>query len=159
LPAPSTRSAETPLPDSAFAEFHQEVRVLKQRFLDAMDDDFNTGGAVGTLFDLRKTLNAFVGVHKLDQGTPPADAVAALTAGMTVLKELAQILGVFRQPKAKPAGADDALVDALMQLILQIRADARKHKNFAVADLIRQRLAELKITLEDRPDQTLWRRG
>jgi cysteinyl-tRNA synthetase len=159
LPAPTTRSAETPLPDSAFAEFHQEVRVLKQRFLDAMDDDFNTGGAVGTLFDLRKTLNAFVGVHKLDQGTPPADAVAALTAGMTVLKELAQILGVFRQPKAKPAGADDALVDALMQLILQIRADARKHKNFAVADLIRQRLAELKITLEDRPDQTLWRRG
>jgi cysteinyl-tRNA synthetase len=139
--------------------FLREVRDLRQRFLDAMDDDFNTGGAVGALFDLRKTLNAFIGDHKLDQGTPPADRVAALTAGMTVLKELSQLLGVFRQPKAKSGGADDALVDGLMQLIIQIRADARKSKNFAVADLIRNRLNELKITLEDRPDKTLWRRG
>jgi cysteinyl-tRNA synthetase len=139
--------------------FTQEVAALKLRFLDAMDDDFNTGGAVGALFDLRKTLNAFIGDHKLDQGTPSPETVAALTAGMTVLKELAQLLGVFRQPKTKSAGGDDSLVNGLMELILQIRADSRKAKNFAVADLIRAKLTELKITVEDRPDKTLWRRG
>jgi cysteinyl-tRNA synthetase len=46
-----------------------------------------------------------------------------------------------------------------MDLVLQIRADSRKAKNFAVADLIRAKLTELKITVEDRPDKTLWRRG
>ena len=46
-----------------------------------------------------------------------------------------------------------------MQLVIQIRADARQNKNFAVADLIRNKLNELKITLEDRTDRTLWRRS
>ena len=78
---------------------------------------------------------------------------------MTLLKELASILGVFREAKAKAASADDGLLDGLMQLVIQIRADARKNKNFAVADLIRNKLNELKVTLEDRTDQTLWRRG
>ncbi|MSR60695.1 MAG: cysteine--tRNA ligase [Planctomycetaceae bacterium] len=161
LSASTTRAAAEAqgLLSLGFPEFVKELAALRQRFLDAMDDDFNTGGAVGVLFDLRKTLNAFIGDQKLDQASPKPEAVAALTAGMTVLKELSNILGVFRQPKAKSDGADDALVDGLMQLIIQIRADARKAKNFAVADLIRKNLTELKITLEDRLDQTLWRRG
>jgi cysteinyl-tRNA synthetase len=140
--------------------FVESVQALKQQFLDAMDDDFNTGGAVGALFDLRKLLNGFVADRKLDAAGAPAEAIAVVTAGLTVLKELAQLLGVFQQPKAAPAASvDDGLVDGLMQLIIQIRADSRKAKNFAVADLIRQRLGELQITLEDRTDQTLWRRG
>ncbi|MDZ4683491.1 MAG: cysteine--tRNA ligase [Planctomycetaceae bacterium] len=158
LTAPTQREAHGSHPVGG-GEFAQEVSSLKQRFLDAMDDDFNTGGAVGSLFDLRKTLNAFIGDHKLDQGTPQSEQLQALTAGMTVLKELSQLLGVFRQPKTKAAAADDGLVNGLMELILQIRADSRKAKNFAVADLIRTKLTELKITVEDRPDKTLWRRG
>jgi len=161
LTAPTQRRASEAegLQPLGFREFARDVADLKQRFLDAMDDDFNTGGAVGALFDLRKALNAFIGDHKLDQGSPKPEQVAALTAGMTILKELSQILGVFRQPIAKSAGADDAFVYDLMQLIIQIRADARKSKNFAVADLIRNKLTELKVTLEDRPDKTLWRKG
>jgi cysteinyl-tRNA synthetase len=161
LTAPKQRSATEALglQPQGFPEFVRDVADLKQRYLDAMDDDFNTGGAVGALFDLRKTLNAFIGDHKLDQGTPQPELVAALTAGMTVLKELSQLLGVFRQPKARAAAADDGLVNGLMELVIQIRADSRKAKNFAVADLIRTKLTELKITLEDRPDKTLWRRG
>ena len=69
------------------------------------------------------------------------------------------MLGVFREAKQKAASTDDGTLDGLMQLVIQIRADARKNKNFAVADLIRNKLNELKITLEDRTDQTLWRKG
>ena len=139
--------------------FFQSLNEMRQRYLDAMDDDFNTGGAVGVLFDLRKMLNSFVTDRKLEAaGGNPAD-VQALTAGMTVLKELSAILGVFRVARQKAATADDGLVDGLMQLVIQIRADARKNKNFAVADLVRNKLNELKITLEDRTDQTLWRRS
>lgn len=140
-------------------EYFAELNALRQRYLDAMDDDFNTGGAVGALFDLRTKLNAFIGDQKLDTAAGDKSKLTALTAGMTLLKELASILGVFREAKAKPASADDGLLDGLMQLVIQIRADARKNKNFAVADLIRNKLNELKITLEDRTDQTLWRKS
>jgi cysteinyl-tRNA synthetase len=141
------------------AAFFGELSALRQRYLDAMDDDFNTGGAVGVLFDLRKTLNTFLADHKLDTAAADKSKLPALTAGMTLLKELALILGVFREPKAKAVSADDGLLDGLMQLVIQIRADARKNKNFAVADLIRNKLNELKITLEDRTDETLWRKS
>ena len=141
------------------ADYFTELNALRQRYLDAMDDDFNTGGAVGVLFDLRTKLNAFINDHKLDTAAGDKSKLPALTAGMTLLKELASILGVFREAKAKAASADDGLLDGLMQLVIQIRADARKNKNFPVADLIRNKLNELKITLEDSTDQTLWRRG
>jgi len=141
------------------AAFFAELTALRQRYLDAMDDDFNTGGGVGVLFDLRKTLNSFIDANKLDTAAADKSKIIALTAGMVLLKELSSILGVFRVAKQKAATADDGLLDGLMQLVIQIRADARKSKNFAVADLIRNKLNELKITLEDRTDQTLWRKG
>ncbi len=141
------------------AEFFAELTVLRQRYFDAMDDDFNTGGAVGVLFDLRKSLNTFITDHKLDTAAGDKSRLPALTAGMRVLKELSSILGVFRDARKKEATADDGLLDGLMQLVIQIRADARQNKNFAVADLIRNKLNELKITLEDRTDRTLWRKN
>lgn len=141
------------------AAFIEELNALKKRYLESMDDDFNTGGAVGVLFDMRKAINSFIGDHKLDTAAADKSKLAPLTAAMTLLKELASILGVFHEARKKLAGADDGLVDGLMQLVIQIRADARKNKNFAVADLIRNKLTELKITLEDRTDQTLWRKN
>ena len=158
LTAAVKRDDAATFPSLGFPAFEQELVGHRQRFLDAMDDDFNTGGAVGVLFDLRKTINSFVAEQKLETGTPAPEALAAFTAGMALLRELSNLLGVFRT-RAAAAAADDGLAGELMELVIQIRADARKNKNFAVADLIRNRLTELKITLEDRPEKTLWRRG
>ena len=155
----ATKRAESAVLSGEPAAYFLELTELRRRYLESMDDDFNTGGAVGVLFDLRKTLNAFITDHKLDSASGDKSQVSALTAGMTLLKELALILGVFREAKQKAVSADDGTLDGLMQLVIQIRADARKNKNFAVADLIRNKLNELKITLEDRTDQTLWRKG
>ena len=155
----ATKRSESAVLNGEPAAYFQELNELRRRYLESMDDDFNTGGAVGVLFDLRKTLNAFIADHKLDTASADKVQVRSLTAGMTLLKELALILGVFREAKQKAASADDATLDGLMQLVIQIRADARKNKNFAVADLIRNKLNELKITLEDGTDQTLWRKG
>ncbi|MBS0206055.1 MAG: cysteine--tRNA ligase [Planctomycetes bacterium] len=158
LQAAATRESAPALTGEPAAYF-AELASLRLRYLDAMDDDFNTGGAVGVLFDLRKTLNSFIGDHKLDTAQADKSKLPALTAGMGLLKELSAILGVFRDARKKAVSSDDGLVDGLMQLVIQIRADARKNKNFAVADLIRNKLNELKITLEDRTDQTLWRKN
>ncbi|MCC7420087.1 MAG: cysteine--tRNA ligase [Planctomycetaceae bacterium] len=159
LTAPGTREKSTKL-DGEPADLFGELRALRDRYLEAMDDDFNTGGAVGVLFEMRKALNSYIAKHKLDAaGAKEPAVVDALTTGMTLLKELSNLLGVFRKPLPKKAGADDAIVDGLMALILELRADARKNKNWPVADKIRDTLKALKIVVEDRPDGVRWNRG
>ena len=77
---------------------------------------------------------------------------------MVVLKELTQILGLFRQPAAEgPSRSGDRLTGPLLDLLVQLRTQVRKEKNFALADEIRKRLAALGVVLEDRPDGTAWR--
>ena len=85
--------------------------------------------------------------------------MAQLRQGATVLRELAAILGLFlKTPTAESADADHALVGALMDLILELRAGARKNKDFATADRIRDVLKDIGITVEDRKGGTSWRR-
>ena len=159
LPVAAKRTESAALPEEP-AEFFQELKHLRDRFLDAMDDDFNTGGAVGSLYEMRRCINAFVNARKLEtEGGNDEEAVRALKVAMSLLKELANLLGVFRRPVQKSASGDDAFASELMDLFLQIRAAARKSKNFEMADQIRDGLAALNVTLEDRPDGTVWRRG
>jgi cysteinyl-tRNA synthetase len=71
------------------------------------------------------------------------------------------ILGFFRaRPPANHAGPtqERALVEDLMKILISLRQEARQTKNFALGDSIRKKLAEINITLEDRPDGTLWRK-
>ncbi|MEX2285706.1 MAG: cysteine--tRNA ligase [Planctomycetaceae bacterium] len=145
--------------DGKSVEFFEELRHLRDRFLECMDDDFNTGGAIGALFELRKAINGFIVRTKLETAAAAApNDVAAFVVAVTLLKELANILGVFRKPVAKAGGGDDEFVDSLMRLLIDLRAEARKGKNFAIADRIRDGLAALKVTLEDRTGGTGWRR-
>ncbi|HTQ38226.1 MAG TPA: cysteine--tRNA ligase [Pirellulales bacterium] len=165
-----------------------EVAALRQKFVEAMDDDFNTGAAASKLFELLGALNKFVDTEKLEAGQPDAAKLAALEKSAAVLKELAGVLGLFRKPvEQKSAGGDDALtaqvvqlatelhatgklgadkppvagaqLDELMKLLIDARAAARKNKDFATGDLIRNRLKAMGITLEDRPGGTQWNRA
>jgi cysteinyl-tRNA synthetase len=144
------------------------------RFREHMDDDFNTGGAVGVLFELINSLNRLADSAKLED---PAKAEAAgrlaFEEGALLAKELGQILGLFFEaPKVAALSGDDKLVSGLMQLVIELRNNLRaeakkiagkddptKKMLFGQTDIIRQRLAELGITLEDRPAGTTWRMG
>jgi len=81
-----------------------------------------------------------------------------LKAGTRTFRELAATLGLYRDKIETKSTADDALVGKLMELLIDLRAEARKTKNFAAADKIRKTLGELNIVLEDRADGTLWSR-
>jgi cysteinyl-tRNA synthetase len=157
LKAPTVRTETTSL-----ANLPEDVKAvvsdLRDRFWEAMDDDFNTGGAIGMLFELRRAINGFMSQNKLEEQASP-EQVAPLTALLTLFKELSNVLGVFRQPQQKSSGADDAFVNGLMDLILAIRKDARATKNWAVADQIRNKLTELKVTVEDGKEGVRWTRG
>jgi cysteinyl-tRNA synthetase len=139
--------------------FLQQVGDLRHRFLECMDDDFNTGGAVGVLYELLTALNRYADASGLEGPGATPLARAEFERGVVVLRELSQILGVFEAPPAAPAGGNDQLVAALMRLLIDLRADLRKAKNYALADSIRQRLGELGVTLEDRKGGTDWRLG
>jgi len=135
----------------------RQTADIRKRFLDAMDDDFNTGGAVGVLFELLSALNKYIDDERLETpGKHEETRLATLRQATATLAELAAILGLFRQPvETRVAGGDDT-VGKLMQLVIELRADARKRKDFATADKIRNALGELGIALEDRPGGTEW---
>ncbi len=153
VPAPTRRADLSPSTDaeSAFAR-------LRERFLECMDDDFNTGGAVGILYELLTALNRHADQHGLESPSSVNEpARKAFWFGVVILKELGQVLGMFRAAAGKSTAEDDKLVSGLLQLLIDLRAECRKSKNFAMADQIRQRLAALGVTLEDRPGGTGWR--
>ena len=128
----------------------------RERFLEAMDDDFNTGGALGELFELVRALNRHADSKKLESSADPS-AIAAFRSGVIALKELAQILGLFRRSQPRRDPNLGRLTPGLLDFLVSLRTRVRKEKNFAMADDIRKGLAELGVTLEDRPGGTSWK--
>ncbi len=135
-----------------------QVAERRNGFLDKMDDDFNSGGAISELFDLVRLLNRFADEKRLeDVDARTAADVDSFRRGTAALKELTDVLGLFRQPPAKAAGAGGDVVEKLMPLMVDIRSQARVNKDFATADRVRDEMTRLGITLEDRKDGTGWR--
>jgi cysteinyl-tRNA synthetase len=155
------------------SDFLADVVKLRDSFLACMDDDFNTGGAVGSVYELLTALNRFADVKGLEGAKPDGAALDEFRRGTLVLRELSNILGLFWEPpQAKKLGGDDALVAGLMQLLIDVRNNLRaeakkitakddpvKKALFEQTDVIRKRLGEIGVTLEDRPGGTGWRVG
>lgn len=160
LDYPATRVLGDEFAAAFTGAFLEGVRQKRDAFLASMDDDFNTGGAIGELFELVRLLNRYVDENKLEAAADAA-LLAELLRGASVLRELAATLGLFRQEivKAEDAAAEDSLMQGLMTLLIELRANAKKAKDFATADAIRNQLKELGITLEDRPGGTEWSKG
>lgn len=147
--------------EHAKAKEQSESEKFYEEFCNLMDDDFNTGGAVGKLYELLSQLNRFADANRdfPDDDARRGSAFASFKNGVGILRELSQILGLFWAPvDAAKSGGDDKLVGGLMQLLIDLRAEARKAKNFALGDQIRKRLTELGVTLEDRAGGTSWRK-
>jgi cysteinyl-tRNA synthetase len=159
LPAATTRQAGEF--DPGDDPFLTTVHKLRASYLEKMDDDFNTGGAVADLFDLVRELNKYCDQQKLEEvGDIKDSRIQSLVQAAGVLRELSNILGLFRTTPAKRGGASEGVVPKLMELLLELRADARAKKDFATGDKIRNSLTAIGITLEDRKGgATEWRIG
>jgi len=138
-------------------QLKEAVSQSQLRYLDGLDDDFNTAGALSILFELCNTINRYIDESKLEQrGAAHAKQLALEAARMVA--GLGQILGLLEGPleKASVEGTGGELIAQLMEIFIELRAEARKDKNFALADAIRDKLKSRNITLEDRPDGTVW---
>ena len=117
-----------------------DVEPLKQRFVEAMDDDFNTAQAIAVLFELAKGINRGV-----EQGLNVAEA-------QHTLLKLADILGLTLKEKTQVAPDTEAFIS----LLVSIRDDLRRDQQWQLADKIRTGLASSGVTLEDTPQGTRW---
>ncbi len=129
-----------------------------EQFTQAMDDDFNTAGAIASLFDFAGKINRFIEEENLDKGGSEESKKDALGTAASLIA-LGRLIGLFLEPPAKKAAGDDSLTDKAMQVLIQVRQHLRKKKDFESSDLIRDLLADSGITLEDRPGGTIWRAG
>jgi cysteinyl-tRNA synthetase len=141
----------------AVQQFLESVKTRRARFFGEMDNDFNTAGATAALYEIEGDMNNFATAAGLES-SPSQEAKDAFAAAGRTIVELGRILGLFEQrPKAQ--AAPEGLCDADIQKLIEQRKDARKAKNFAMADQIRKDLAAKGITLEDLPGGTIFRRS
>ena len=129
-------------------DFEQKAARARADSESAMDDDFNTALAQGVLFDLVREINIYL--------KGEIKKTSAVLAEQTLL-ELAGILGLDLSSKEENR-ADDSLQNQLMELIIEIRKEARISKQYKLADYIRDRLGEMGIVLEDSAQGTAWKR-
>ncbi len=132
--------------------------TLVQQFQAAMDDDFNTPGALTVLFELAKELGkeGNVLVHQGKTETP----AQLLQQKWVTLVNLAGVLGLEVQPEAETEISVGGLTDAEIEGFIQQRKDARKAKNFAEGDRLRDELKDKGVTLIDQKDGiTIWHRS
>ena len=125
-----------------------------EEFRQAMNDDFNTGLATGVLFDFVKDINIYY--NAVNSGVA-IDKEAVIEAKET-FKTILDILGILENEwniQESYAGSD---YDALMEMILSVRETARKEKQYKLADEIRDKLAELGITVEDSATGARWKK-
>ncbi len=111
------------------------------RFIEAMNDDFNTAQALGTLFDLAREINRL------------RDSGYSVEEGQNTFVELASVLGLTLKAPEKQ------LIEAapFIGLLVEIRKQLRTAKQFQLADEIRKKLDGLGIALEDTPKGTVWK--
>ncbi len=120
-----------------------EVNKLVQKFEQAMDDDFNTADAISSIFELVKFANV-----NINENTSDADIKSVLSK----LETLCEVLGIITEQKAE-------MLDAEIESLIEERTNARKERNFARADEIRDILTAQGILLEDTKDGVKWKRA
>jgi cysteinyl-tRNA synthetase len=121
-----------------------QVEATRRGFVEAMDDDFNTAGAMGHLFDLVRAINQARDMGQLGE---------ELVAGQKLLLELTGVLGLQLDKEPKTETGE---VTPFIDLILEVRQELRAQKLWTLSDQIRDRLAELGVIIEDSRKGATW---
>lgn len=136
----SASEAELSEADKALIE---KLSKFKDEFIENMDDDLNTAGALGVLYSLVRTVNAYLAKEEVNQ--------EVLKEAYKLFMEICDVFGILDRDKSNETNEE---IDSL----IEERNQARKEKNFARADEIRDQLLDMGISIEDTREGTIWRR-
>lgn len=130
-------------------DLDEAIVKSRRRFVQAMDDDLNTAVAVSVIYDLARDINR-----------SSADCSSSLSQARDTLKELAGVLGIDILTVAKHLGSRElGRAQPFLNLLLDMRRFLRNDGLYELADMIRDRLADEGITIEDQADETVWRQS
>lgn len=133
-------AAET---EESFSDWHEKIVAFKAKFIEVMEDDFNTADAISVIFELVREINIRIASGQTDK-TLLEDAKA-------LFNELTGVLGIVQKE-------EDILADDVERLIEQ-RQQARKEKNWKLSDEIRDKLKEMGVELQDTPQGVKWKKN
>jgi cysteinyl-tRNA synthetase len=136
------RGAQKEKHDAADEEFLLKIKKSEEKFKEGMDDDFNTAEAVASIFELVKDANIYM------EKDPAKDI---LLSAKNKIRELGKILGLFQKENKES-------IENVVEQKIKERELARKNKDFAASDRIRDELKNMGIILEDKKDGTRWKR-
>jgi cysteinyl-tRNA synthetase len=146
----TVRNIRNELQNGKNTGFQIDAQGFKSKFLEAMDDDFNTAQAIGVLFDLSKEINALRAENR-------ASAEDLLSVNELFNELGGNMLGII--PAAFESGSSEkSIEDGLVNLILELRSEVRAQKLWQLSDKIRDGLTKIGIVVEDKKDGTSWRR-
>ena len=151
--AEANQPDEVALNDAEAALMLQSIDAMRHGFESAMDDDFNTAGALGTIFKFVGEANQFLAVT---EDNPSNAGKMVLNQAYKNLVEVCGVLGIYADTGAS-SNAHAALTAQLIELILEVRQDARQRKDWETADKIRDRLEQLNVELQDSRTGTTWK--
>jgi cysteinyl-tRNA synthetase len=129
--------------EAVMSTLTDQNEATKKGFVEAMDEDFNSAGALGQLFDLVRAINQARAENATNEQLAPAQAT---------LKDLSGVLGLMLQEQKQTTTGADAFID----LLVDLRQQLRKNKNFDLADQVREKLAGLGVVIEDSPQGSTW---
>lgn len=119
---------------------YKKLDEFKQKYMDAMDDDLNTAGAIAAIFDI---------VYFANTELSAQNSKAAIQKTLDLIHELGNVLGLFTKSTKKS-------IDNEIEALIEERNKARQEKNWAKADEIRDKLKEMNIVLKDTPNGVQW---
>ncbi|NPV44199.1 MAG: cysteine--tRNA ligase [Firmicutes bacterium] len=122
--------------------FLKRLEELRDKFINAMDDDFNTADAISILFDISREINTVLNERSKKNHIDRA---------LNLLKELGGILGILKKER-------DVILEKEIEALIKKREQARKEKDWPTADSIREELKKKGIILEDTPAGVRWKR-
>ncbi|QED45924.1 cysteine--tRNA ligase [Cytobacillus dafuensis] len=126
-------------------EWLEKISAFHEEFIKEMDDDFNTANGISVLFELSKLANYYV----MEKNT----SVQVIEAFTKEFEDLFQVLGLSLDVQKED------LLDEEIERLIEERIQARKDRNFQLADQIRDQLKDMNIILEDTPQGIRWKRG
>jgi len=132
-------------------DFYRNLIHDEKKFFKAMNSDFNTPLAISALFELSSHVNSYLRNVNKPNGV-------LLSRTYNFFMNVGEIFGLFSKFEAKPEEKESYdLIEKLVTLIVDIRSEARKRRDWQTADKIREKLRELGIYLEDTKEKTIWK--
>ena len=128
-----------------------KIKSYRNGMEEAMNDDFNTALTIANIFDFCREINSYISAAKHN-----VDKAVLIDAEKLLTDFSVDILGIVDLEKTEEF--DDNTLASVMEILLEVREEVRKAKNYTLADLIRNKLMSIGITVDDTPEGARWKK-